>query len=83
MLHFYRFFYGIVFSSVIIWTIYILTVDFYSIALLTYMPYSITNGPLPIKWTTPSSLITANLATLFIIGLSVLIKKYRCQNLFG
>lgn len=82
MSQFNRFFYGIVFSCIIAWTIYILTVDFYSIALVNNGKQSITSGPLPIRWTHFSSLLVANVITLVIIAFSMAFNKYKCQNLF-
>lgn len=82
MLQFNRFFCGIVFSSIIAWTIYLLTIDFYAFTLLTYGPQSVTTGPIPVKLSYFSSLTTINLITLFIITVSILFSKLKCQNLF-
>ena len=82
MLKFNRIIYGILFSSIIAWTIYILTIDFYALTLLTYGPQSVTTGPIPIKLSHLSSLTSINLFTLLIITISILFSKIKCQNLF-
>lgn len=82
MMQFNRFFYGIVFGSIIIWTIYLLTVDFYFIAITSYKMASVTNGPLPLKWTYGYNLGAINAITLFIIFCSTLLTRFKGQNLF-
>ncbi len=82
MLKFNRFFYGIIFSSIITWTIYILTVDFYALTLLSYGPQSMTNGPIPVKWIQFFSLIPINFLTLVILIFAIFLSKLKCQKLF-
>ncbi|MDI2091762.1 hypothetical protein [Commensalibacter oyaizuii] len=75
MTNLHRFLYGTFFSSMIAWTIYLLTVDFYSLAVVSQHYKHLVSIPFPGDWLNLYSLALINLVTLFVIFVSAIIAK--------
>ncbi|CAI3930698.1 unnamed protein product [Commensalibacter papalotli (ex Botero et al. 2024)] len=72
-----RFLYGTIVSSLIVWTIYLLTIDFYSIAFVPYQYKHLTHIPFPGSWLNLYFLAIVNLATILVIFCSAFITQFK------
>lgn len=73
----HRFLYGTVIGSLIVWTIYLLTIDFYSISFVEYQYKHIIHVPFPGNWLNLYFLATINLVTLLVIACSAFITQFK------
>ncbi|OUI77881.1 hypothetical protein HK18_00545 [Commensalibacter intestini] len=73
----HRFLYGTIIGSLIVWTIYLLTIDFYSIFFVTYQYKHIIHIPFPRNWFNLYFLATINLVTVLVISCSAFITQFK------
>ncbi|MDI2112009.1 hypothetical protein [Commensalibacter nepenthis] len=73
----HRYLYGATVCSLVVWTIYLLTIDFFSIAFVPYQYKQLIHVPLPVSWLSFSYLALINMATLLIISGLTLIAQFK------
>ncbi|CAI3949519.1 unnamed protein product [Commensalibacter communis] len=73
----HRYLYGTIIGSLIVWTIYLLTIDFFSIAFVPYQYKQLIHVPLPGSWLNFSFLAVINLVTIFVISCLTLVAQFK------
>lgn len=75
-----RFLYGTIIGSLIVWTIYLLTIDFYSIAFVPYQYKHLAHIPFSGNWLNLYILAILNFVTIFVILCSAFISQIKNIN---